>query len=180
MAGRLLPRLRCPGGAVTGVSGGTLSCAGLEALWEAAGGSHAEAFMAAEIAMAESGGQQYALSPTNDYGYWQINGSHGPAQATFSPMGNAQAAVAISADGTDWSPVDHLRHGCLHRAVLSRWLPVTGSTKGEAMRRLILMIFAARGGGRDAAGGSAARASAARDDDRGKVRHLTRRWPGIR
>jgi LysM repeat protein len=81
---------------------GTLSCTGLEALWEAAGGSHGEAFMAAEIAMAESGGNQYALSPTNDYGYWQINGSHGPAEATFNPMGNAKAAIAISADGSDW------------------------------------------------------------------------------
>ena len=81
---------------------GKLSCGGLEALWEAAGGSHAEAFMAAEIAMAESGGNQFALSPTNDYGYWQINGSHGPAMATFNPMGNAKAAIAISDDGHDW------------------------------------------------------------------------------
>ena len=81
---------------------GNLSCSGLEALWEAAGGSHAEAFMAAEIAMAESGGRQYAYSPTNDYGYWQINGSHGPAQATFNPMGNAKAAISISDDGHDW------------------------------------------------------------------------------
>jgi LysM repeat protein len=82
---------------------GTLGCSGLEALWEAAGGSHAEAFMAAEIAMAESGGRQYALSPTNDYGYWQINGSHG-ALATFNPIGNAKAAIIISNDGTDWNP----------------------------------------------------------------------------
>ena len=81
---------------------GKLSCSGLEALWETAGGSHGEAFMAAEIAMAESGGNQYALSPTNDYGYWQINGSHGPAMATFDPMGNAKAAIAISDDGHDW------------------------------------------------------------------------------
>ena len=83
---------------------GNLSCSGLEALRESAGGSHAEAFMAAEIAMAESGGNQYALSPTNDYGYWQINGSHGPAQATFNAYGNARAAIAISDDGTNWSP----------------------------------------------------------------------------
>jgi LysM repeat protein len=83
---------------------GTLGCSGLEALWEAAGGSHAEAFTAAEVAMAESGGQQYALSPTNDYGYWQINGSHGPAEATFNPLGNAEAAIAISSNGTDWNP----------------------------------------------------------------------------
>jgi LysM repeat protein len=83
---------------------GTLGCSGLEALWEAGGGSHAEAFTAAEIAMAESGGRQYALSPTNDYGYWQINGSHGPAEATFNPIGNAEAAIAISGNGTDWGP----------------------------------------------------------------------------
>ena len=83
---------------------GTLGCAGLEALWEAAGGSHSEAFMAAEIAMAESGGRQYAYSPTNDYGYWQINGSHGPALATFNPVGNAKAAIAISSNGRDWYP----------------------------------------------------------------------------
>ncbi|HYB15638.1 MAG TPA: LysM peptidoglycan-binding domain-containing protein [Streptosporangiaceae bacterium] len=83
---------------------GTLGCSGLEALWEAAGGSQAEAFTAAEIAMAESGGQQYALSPTNDYGYWQINGSHGPAMATFNPMGNAKAAIVISGDGLNWDP----------------------------------------------------------------------------
>ena len=83
---------------------GNLSCSGLEALWEAAGGSHTEAFMAAEIAMAESGGRQDALSPTNDYGYWQINGSHGPAEATFNPIGNAKAAIAISDNGSDWDP----------------------------------------------------------------------------
>jgi len=81
---------------------GTLGCSGLEALWEAAGGSHGEAFMAAEIAMAESGGNQYALSPTDDYGYWQINASHGPAMATFDAIGNAKAAISISDDGSDW------------------------------------------------------------------------------
>jgi len=81
---------------------GKLNCTGLEALWEAAGGAHSEAFMAAEIAMAESGGNQFALSPTNDYGYWQINGSHGPSMATFNPMGNAKAAIAISDDGHNW------------------------------------------------------------------------------
>jgi LysM repeat protein len=82
---------------------GTLGCTGLEALWEAAGGSHAEAFMAAEIAMAESGGRQYALSPTDDYGYWQINASHGPSMATFNPIGNAKAAIAISNNGRNWN-----------------------------------------------------------------------------
>jgi LysM repeat protein len=83
---------------------GTLGCSGLEALWERAGGSPGAAFTAAEIAMAESGGRQYALSPTDDYGYWQINASHGPAMATFDPIGNARAAIAISDDGRDWDP----------------------------------------------------------------------------
>jgi len=85
------------------VPSGTLGCSGLEELWKDAGGSAGEATMAASIAMAESGGNQYALSPTNDYGYWQINGSWGPL-ATYNAIGNAKAAVHISADGTNWSP----------------------------------------------------------------------------
>jgi LysM repeat protein len=86
----------------SGSESGTLGCSGLENLWEQAGGSASEAHMAAEIAMAESGGNQYAHSPTDDYGYWQINGSHG-SEATYDPIGNAKAAISISGDGTDWS-----------------------------------------------------------------------------
>jgi LysM repeat protein len=80
---------------------GTLGCSGLEQLWESAGGNSADAFMAAEIAMAESGGNQYALSPTDDYGYWQINASNG-ALATFDAYGNARSAIILSDDGTNW------------------------------------------------------------------------------
>jgi hypothetical protein len=90
----------------TGTSGGlsgTLGCSGLEQLWDSAGGNPADAFMAAEIAMAESGGNQYALSPTDDYGYWQINVSNG-ALATFNAYGNARSAIILSDDGTNWSP----------------------------------------------------------------------------
>ena len=87
--------------------GGTLSCSGLEALWESAGGSPGAAFMAAEIARAESGGQQNATdnntNGTTDRGYWQVNSIHG-ALSTYDPIGNANAAVAISHDGQDWSP----------------------------------------------------------------------------
>ena len=82
---------------------GTLGCSGLEALWESAGGAPGEAFTAAEIAMAESGGNQDALSPWGDRGYWQIASSWGPL-STFSAAGNAHAAVVISHDGTDWDP----------------------------------------------------------------------------
>jgi len=86
-----------------GGGSGTLGCSGLERLWEAAGGSPAHAFMAAEIAMAESGGNQYAHSPTDDFGYWQINASNG-ALATYSAYGNARAAIILSQNGTNWSP----------------------------------------------------------------------------
>ena len=82
---------------------GNLGCSGLEALWVAAGGAKSHAFVAAEIAMAESGGRQYAHSPTNDFGYWQINGVHG-AMATYNPIGNAKAAIAISSNGHNWRP----------------------------------------------------------------------------
>jgi hypothetical protein len=82
---------------------GTLSCVGLEELWEEAGGSRAEAVMAASIAMAESSGQQYATGGVGERGYWQINPNHG-ALSTYDPLGNAKAAVIISADGTNWTP----------------------------------------------------------------------------
>jgi hypothetical protein len=87
--------------------GGTLGCSGLEALWESAGGSSGAAFTAAEIAMAESSGRQYATdnntNGSTDRGYWQINSIHG-ALSTYDAAGNARAAVQISGNGTDWSP----------------------------------------------------------------------------
>ncbi len=84
-------------------SHGVYSCSGLETLWRNAGGSSAEAFTAAEIAMAESGGNPNAISPTDDFGLWQINGSHG-SMATLNPAGNARSAVSISSDGRNWGP----------------------------------------------------------------------------
>ena len=82
---------------------GTLGCTQLEELWTAAGGSQGEAFTAAEIAMAESGGNQFATGTVGERGYWQINPDHG-SLSTYDPMGNAKAAVIISADGTNWTP----------------------------------------------------------------------------
>jgi LysM repeat protein len=85
------------------VQGGSYSCSGLEQVWEEAGGSSSEAFMAAEIAMAESGGNPNAISPTDDFGLWQINGSNG-ALATLNVLANAKSAVILSDDGTNWNP----------------------------------------------------------------------------
>jgi LysM repeat protein len=92
------------GGGGGGNLGGTLGCSGLEQLWEQAGGSSGEAVVAASIAMAESGGNQYATNPYSDTrGYWQIAPSWG-SLSTYDALGNAEAAVHISADGTNWSP----------------------------------------------------------------------------
>jgi len=82
---------------------GTLTCPELGELWEEAGGAPAEAVMAASIAMAESSGEQYATGSVGERGYWQINPNHG-ALSTYDPLGNAKAAVIISADGTNWTP----------------------------------------------------------------------------
>ncbi len=82
---------------------GDYSCSYLEKLWDAAGGSPGAAFMAAEIAMAESGGNPNAISPTDDYGLWQINASNG-ALATLDPYRNAKSAIVLSHDGSSWAP----------------------------------------------------------------------------
>jgi LysM repeat protein len=82
---------------------GTLSCTGLEQLWMDAGGSPAAEVTAASIAMAESGGNQFATGTVGERGYWQINPVNG-ALSTYDPYGNARAAVIMSADGTNWSP----------------------------------------------------------------------------
>jgi LysM repeat protein len=82
---------------------GMYSCSGLEQIWEQEGGSPAAALMAAEIAMAESGGNANAISPTDDFGLWQINGSNG-SLATLNPFQNAKSAITLSDNGTNWNP----------------------------------------------------------------------------
>jgi hypothetical protein len=82
---------------------GDYSCSALESLWIGVGGNPASAHIAAQIATAESGGNPAAISPTDDFGLWQINGTWG-SLATLDPVGNARAAVEISHDGTDWEP----------------------------------------------------------------------------
>lgn len=88
--------------AAPSVQSGTLSCSGLESLWRAAGGNAGSAFIAAEIARAESGGNQYATGPAGERGYWQINPDHG-SLSTYNAYGNARAAVIISGNGSNWS-----------------------------------------------------------------------------
>ncbi len=82
---------------------GTLSCNGLMKLWDYVGGNPASAFIAAEIAMAESGGNQYATGAAGERGYWQINPDHGYL-STYNAFGNAKAAVILSNNGRNWTP----------------------------------------------------------------------------
>jgi LysM repeat protein len=72
---------------------------GLEKLWVSVGGNPADQGTAACIAEHESGGRTYAVSPTNDYGLWQI---HNGGAAMFNPIANAETAVRMSANGTNW------------------------------------------------------------------------------
>ena len=34
--------------------------------------------------------------------YFDFPAGHGPAMATYNPIGNAKAAIAISSNGTNW------------------------------------------------------------------------------
>lgn len=89
------------------VSAPTLSPTQLQHLWVSNGGSPKAAPMAAAIAMAESSGRSDAINHntngTVDRGAWQINSIHGPL-STLNPIGNVKAAIAISRNGTDWTP----------------------------------------------------------------------------
>lgn len=85
----------------------------LQTIWIDEGGNRADSFIAAEIATAESGGRTYIVSPTDDYGLWQINWSHDPAdpQKYLDPVVNVLAAIAISDDGTNWTAWTTYTHG---------------------------------------------------------------------
>ena len=92
---------------------GDYSCSALEDEWEQAGGSSSAARMAADIAMAESGGNPNAISPTDDFGLWQINASNG-SLATLNPYENARSAIILSDDGTNWDPWTTYRTGAYY------------------------------------------------------------------
>ena len=79
----------------------------LQQLWIQNGGKPAAAPLAASIALAESTGRPDATNQntngSTDRGLWQINSVHG-AQSTYDITGNVKAAIAISNNGTNWTP----------------------------------------------------------------------------
>jgi hypothetical protein len=77
--------------------------------WLRAGGSPAHMVAAVSVSQAESGGNSSAISPSNDWGLWQINivNFHwlGVSTGTIrDPLVNAHCAVVMSGNGTNWAP----------------------------------------------------------------------------
>ena len=83
---------------------GIYSAAQVETLWRSVGGASWAAPTAACIVSHESGGNPRAISPTDDFGLFQVNGSWGPGMASLNPVANAEAAVKISDNGRSWAP----------------------------------------------------------------------------
>lgn len=76
--------------------------------WERNGGAHANVVNAVAVSEAESNWNSSAISPSSDYGLWQINSIHfgnGIIDHTnwWDPNVNARAAIAISGNGTNWA-----------------------------------------------------------------------------
>lgn len=75
--------------------------------WLANGGARSVVVIATAVSVAESGGDTDAISPSNDYGLWQIN------TVNFRALGvntvtvrdrdvNARCAIRLSGNGTNW------------------------------------------------------------------------------
>ena len=82
------------------------SPAGIMGVWLAAGGSRDGRVVMTAVALAESGGDSTAVSPSDDHGLWQINGIHFAAfgvnaQTVLDPHTNARIAIALSGNGTN-------------------------------------------------------------------------------
>ena len=74
----------------------------MDALLESVGWPMETREQAKRVAACESGWRTHVVSPTNDYGLFQINGIH--YDATLDPVGNALAALRISGGGYNWQP----------------------------------------------------------------------------
>ena len=64
---------------------------------------------AVAVALAESGGNDQAISPSDDYGVWQINAVHAAEfpnlwRTRYNILSSAKMAIAISGNGADWGP----------------------------------------------------------------------------
>lgn len=87
-----------------------LSVLEIRDVWISAGGNTGDqAINAVAVCLAESGGNPSAVSPSHDYGLWQINSIHASSfpklwPQRFIPVPNAKMAIAISRNAMDWGP----------------------------------------------------------------------------
>lgn len=77
--------------------------------WENNGGSKRTVVLAVAVSLAESGGDTAAISPSSDYGLWQINSSNFgwlglDTTTALEPGPNARAAIRMSFNGDNWAP----------------------------------------------------------------------------
>ena len=79
------------------------SCSGLEQLWEQAGGSPAARVHGRRDRDGRVRRQPERDQPDRRLGLWQINASNG-SLATLNPFQNAQSAITLSDNGTNWDP----------------------------------------------------------------------------
>lgn len=100
----------------------------IAAIWIAAGGDRRTNTLinCVSVALAESGGNDRAISPSSDYGLWQINSIHfgdGIINSGnwWSPYTNAREAIRLSGNGSNWAawctawvdPASNCGHGYL-------------------------------------------------------------------
>lgn len=111
----------------------------LAQLWIDGGGRADQADTAAAVALAESGGDPEAINDnpaTGDYSvglfqinyfgslYWPRTMAYGPPSSLTDPARNVAAAIAISANGTNWRPWSTYKSGAYRQYL-------TGSTGGS-------------------------------------------------
>lgn len=78
-------------------------------VWESNGGSKRTVVLAVAVSTAESSRRTDAISPSSDYGLWQINSSNFPSLGLTTTTAleagpNARAAIRMSANGDNWAP----------------------------------------------------------------------------
>jgi hypothetical protein len=81
----------------------------LRDIWVRNGGAPVNAIIAVAVSLAESGGRSDDISPSSDYGLWQINsihfGSHTINDTNWMNVDvNASVAIQLSSNGNNWAP----------------------------------------------------------------------------
>jgi Lysozyme like domain len=129
-----------------------LTCQQVAEIWVAAGGAQTAIINAVAVSSAESGRRTDAISPSADFGLWQINsihfGEYGITAANWSnPVANAVAAIGISGNGANWAawctcwtnPGPNCGHGYLPR-------PEAGSPAGNEIGFVVSQLGTGGGG----------------------------------